>query len=252
MFTESEYEEWFHKYLGDVESPFQSEIHSPLENIPKPFNNKKWTKILLLSFLLSLALSLLLSWENAQYNKWILSWLSEALLNISLGLLVSIFIFAFTNSRDRNIAYYTDIIPLLKKRYEDMKAAYYTHHFKLQIYYQKGDFESYYWAWHAHVNACLTIVGFFEFLLDVLPFKTESFAFNKTDLRDLEDELSTANNNCQNDFFKGQKIITKKTYILCFESENKTFDLLMSLNCFIQEIQQRLYNTKYSKKRIKK
>lgn len=40
---------------------------------------------------------------------------NNALLNISFDLLVSQRIFIYTNLRDSNIAYYSDVIPLFKK-----------------------------------------------------------------------------------------------------------------------------------------
>ena len=109
MMSEHEYEEWFDKYLGDVESTLKTENTSQISNIPRPFNAKRWAGINVIILILALLGSLLFAGYNSVHPQWYFEWGCNALLNMFFGLLVSLLIFIYTNLRERNITYYTDV-----------------------------------------------------------------------------------------------------------------------------------------------
>ena len=55
---------------------------------------------------------------------WLWNWLSNALLSLSIGLVASIFVMIYTNIRDKNIAFYSEIIPCIETRIKSMRSAY--------------------------------------------------------------------------------------------------------------------------------
>ncbi len=249
---ENEYEEWFEKYLGNIESLDKDWQKSPLNNVPKPFNSKKWFWINCAALLFSLFLSLLFSFLFDNNCFWLFQWLANAFLNLSLGLLVGFFIFIFTNQRDSNIMFYTDVIPILKKRYGDMHSAYYQFIFKISRHRQQGNYEKCYEAWHILSNTSFVIIGFFEFLLAKLPFNPQCFnGLNQKHLEKAKDELLASNKQCQEEFFRNKKI-EKTTLDRCEKSLDISNYLLSTLKTLIEECEDILFNIKYNSKTVKK
>jgi hypothetical protein len=247
--TEHEYKEWFDKWLRDIESLDNSNQNSPFANAPKPFNSRKWFVINAVLLLFTLLLSLTFSYFNNIYKIWLLSWFDNAFLNILLGLMVSLLIFTFTNLRERNVLYYSDIIPLLKIRYSNLHSAFFEHTFKLSRYYQNHDYAGYYDAWHVHVNVCLVILNFYEYLFVVFPFKPKCFNVKKESLEKVSNRLLEANNLCQSEFFT-TKTISEETYKTCGESTEIPYGLLVIIGSLIEELEQNLYVLKYNKKKL--
>lgn len=246
--TEDEYKEWFIALLGDIESLDKVKQNSPFANVPKPFDSRRWYIVNGLSLLICLVLSMVFAYLNSAFDKWYFSWLENATLSISLGLLVSLVIFIFTNLRERNVVYYTDIIPLLKDRYDRLHKAYYEHIFKLSIYFQKLEYQNYYDAWYAHVNVCFKLIEFYEYLLEVFPYKPKSFHYTKQALKNITNQLLETNNRCQSEFFS-TKIISKELYDECYASLIKPDGILADIEALIVELEQKLYVLKYSMKK---
>lgn len=247
--TEYEYEEWFNKWLGDIESLDKSIPNSPFANAPKPFNNRVWLSVNLASFIFALLLSLLFSYLDSVFKLWILSWLNNAFLSISFGLLVSSEIFVYTNLRETNVQYYNEIIPLLKKRYDNLHTAFFEHTFKLSIYYQGREYQKYYEAWSAHSNTCIVIVEFYKYLFSVFLFRPKCFTAELADLDAICTKILNANQKCQEEYFS-QKTISEETYKACNEATQPPYALLMTIEALAQELQQNLYILKYSRKII--
>jgi|GEM_PF-3789861 len=247
--TEREYEDWFAKYLGDVESTDDTK-NSPLLNAPKPFKATKWTKINIVALTASFIISLLFAYLNSIYNQWLMNWISNALLNLSLGLLVSLFIFIFTNIRERNIAYYSDIIPILKKRSEDLHKAYFEYTFKFDRFYEK-DFEKCYEAWHVQSNTSFVIIQYIEFLIEVLHERPKCFTFDDSELEQAKDRILDANKKIQEEFIH-HGVITPETHQICREALQFPFYLVGLAQDIVIELQQNLYHNKYSKRTVTK
>lgn len=78
MTSEHDYEEWYQKYLGDIESVLDYEPErSPYTNTPKPFSQRKmliWCTVLIF---LSLLGSFFCSLSYESFHHWILSWFSN-------------------------------------------------------------------------------------------------------------------------------------------------------------------------------
>ena len=54
---------------------------------------------------------------------WFFNWISNTFLSLSLGVVASLLIMGYTNARERNVAFYSDIIPVLENRHENMHKA---------------------------------------------------------------------------------------------------------------------------------
>jgi hypothetical protein len=248
--SEAEYEEWFDKYLGDVESLDSDNQNSRLPNIPKPFNKKKWLYINGIILLITITTSFALAFCFEYYNSWIVEWASNALLNLSLGLIASLIIFTYTNHRDRNIAYYTDVLPLLHTRYENMHKAYFDFTFGISRAYQKSDFDSLYEAWHANSNTCFVIMNFFQYLLEVFPFEPKCFKGLTNELLEQKKGEIREVNTEMFDKYHGHEQISGELVSRCKKSTDIGFMLLMTLQELIKELEQDYFSIKYTNRKI--
>lgn len=249
--TESEYELWFDKYLGEVESlDSYTAAESPFANIPKPLNRKGWTALCSLAILCCIGGSCLLAYLYELYGVWVLNWICNVLLSLSIGLIASLILMIYSNTRERNIAFYSDLIPVLEKRHSDMQEAYLGTVLKIQRRYQEHDFEMCYQAWHANSNACYVILGFLRYLHKALPFTPDSLNINAEKIDSFEDEIYKANNQIQTEFFKG-KTISSATVDKCIRATDSGGYALSIIEDLINEFRKNLYRIKYGKDRIK-
>lgn len=121
--NEHEYEEWFEKYLGDVETlDKQGKEDSPFAYIPKPLRRIRWLVLCIISLVMSAGISLRMAFLYETTHFWLWNWLSNALLSLSIGLVASIFVMIYTNIRDKNIAFYSEIIPCIETRIKSMRS----------------------------------------------------------------------------------------------------------------------------------
>ena len=247
--TEREYEDWFEKYLGDIESLDKTRFKSPLLNIPKPFNGKKWIVFHVIVLISSVVLSFVLAYISSICGKWFYEWFSNAFLNLSLGLVASLILLLYTNHRDRNVAFYSDIIPLLKTRYENMREAYRDFTNKISRYHQQNDYENCYIALKANSNTCIVIADFFKFLITVLPYKPKSIDIDFDYLDKGIHAIVDADHKMRTEFSK-QSIISDETVKACNNANYIGQHLLFTLQKLIIEFEQMLYGIKYTKKLI--
>ena len=246
--SEAEYEEWFDKYLGDVESLNNPNQNSCLLNIPKPFNKEKWFYINGILLLITITSSFTLAFVFEYYKIWIIEWTSNALLNLSLGLIASFIIFTYTNHLNRNIAFYTDVLPLLRTRYENMNKAFYD--FVFQISITQLDYELLYEAWHANSNTCYVIISFFQYLLEVLPFKPKCFKgltnekleLKKKEIREVSEEVTE-------EYYKYNRI-SGELIERCRKANRSGFKLLIIFPELIEELEQKYFSIKYANRKI--
>ena len=237
--SEPEYKEWYAKYLGDVESLNGSQHTSPLLNIPKLFNRKKWVVIHVVLLLVGIAASFTFALINSSCSHWTYEWFSNAFLNMSFGLVVSLLIFIFTNHKERNIAFYGDVIPMLKLRYANMKEAYYDYCLKIGRYHQQKRYDICYQAWQASSATCYAIIDFFKFLLTVMPYKPKCINFDIAYLEKEQDKIYNMHIKVEEEYIK-QKAFSNKLAQECQMTIGIGGHLLYVLNSLIQEFQQTL------------
>ena len=245
--TEVEYEKWFEENLGEIESPYDYDIKSPLSNAPKPFNFHSRIRSISILLLISFLASIIMAFADSIFNHWFFSWFSNACLNLSIGLIASIILMFFTEDKSRNITFYTDILPILKSRYTKMHNAYFQFTFKIDQYYQQKEWDKYYDAWHVHCNTCFVILGFFQYLLQVLPFTPKAITFDKIYLSELSSSWLNTDHQLQSNYINNAQI-TESDYKNCKKVSDQGFALLNTLKCVIDDLEQDLYATKYNKK----
>lgn len=246
-YDKSGIQKWFEQNLGEIESPYDYDIKSPLSNAPKPFNFRSRIHSISILLLLSFITSIIMAFADSILDHWFFSWFSNACLNLSIGLIASIILMFFTEDKSRNITFYTDILPILKSRYTKMHNAYFQFTFKIDQYYQQKAWDKYYDAWHVHCNTCFVIAGFFQYLLQVLPFTPRAITFDKEKLSGLINSWSDINQQLQNDYFHNHQI-TENDYKNCKILSDQGFALLNTLKCVIDDLEQDLFATKYNKK----
>lgn len=254
MTKEHQYEEWFEKYFGDVESPYSSDLeNSPFVNTPKPFRVNLMIGICSGFAGAVVVLSCLLSYIFTHDGCWFTNWASNALLNLSIGIVASIILMFYSNLRERNIAFYSDIIPGLEMKYNKMHKGYFQYIFKFPRYYSDGDFERCFDAWHYCSNASFAIIGFLSYLNTILPFRPNCFGFTEQDLKSASDRILEANQNIQKEFYNTSKV-SKETFDKCEMALCATDNALLVISALIIELKQNLYGIKYgsqNKKAIK-
>jgi hypothetical protein len=245
--TEVEYEAWFDKYLGNVESLDKVDIDkSPLSRIPKPLKRKKWIIVAVFGLLICLVGSCLLSWVYEITCFWLWNWISNALLSFSLGIVASLLIMIYTNAKERNVAFYSDIIPILEDRCENMRKAYFSCFFKVDRYFSAKDYNKCFDAWHANCNTCFVILDFLRYLHAVLPFQPKSLTASLNDIEKAIDVLSEANQRISREFFDSNEI-RRETLDFCRRTTEYGHRGLLIVENMIQEFKCNLYGIKYGK-----
>lgn len=245
--TEHEYEEWFNKYLGEVESLHSdSSKQGVLSFIPRKLHRWHWIVSCLFALTISTFLSVYLAYHYELSNHWVLSWSSNALLSFSIGLIASIFLMLYTNACNRNVGFYSVAIPLLEKRLSDMRKAYFDYTFKIQIRYAAEDYQGCYDAWHVNSNTCFVILDFLRFLKKGFPYTPKSFYITDEELSNAEKTLLEANNRIQKEFFNN-KTITAETKDFCIRAVDCGMCGLNMLENLILELKLDLYGMQYGK-----
>lgn len=244
--TEHEYEEWFDKNLGEIESLDKADINnSPFAYVPRPLRRKRWVIICIAGLSISLCASFILSLLYEIHCLWILNWCSNAFLNLAFGLTASIIILGYTNLRDKNVAFYSDILPKMENQTEKMKHAYREYSLNIDIEYQKKDFKKCYEAWHINSNTCFVILEYLRFLNTVLPPDLKSVLLQEDDIKKAEDQLLSANSIIQHEFFI-QNTISEETVKKCTMAANCGMNALWRLDQLVITIKQGLYGLKYN------
>lgn len=246
--TEKEYHEWFNKYLSDVESLSSAKAEESLfVNAPKPTRDTFWKWTIGLSMIAFAVLSALFYWLDKAYDLWVLGWLSGITANFSIGLVASLFLLLYTGNRERNILFYTDALPILEKRIENMHKAYFDYVNHIRPYWQNGEYQECYSAWHCTSNCCFVILNYLLYLEKVLPFRPQSFDFTTEEIEDEKNKISEADNTLQKEFFS-KDIISENTVVSCENAATSGFAGLMRLEDLKTELRQNMYRTKYHRK----
>ena len=239
-FDEKTYEEWFKEYLGDVENVDRMEDPSPLRHQPSTF--KFWIWIILLS--LSIVVCGIVSFFVYETHEWI----SNLMLNFSAGLFASLVLLCFTTSKDKNINYANDVLPILKNRLSNMKEALDYSFVPLQLATQHKSYDDFYEYTRLLTNTQCVISNFIKYLTKVCRYKpkyliecaakNEDFFNDCKELSDLSYKLYTDKNTSM--FVKAreleQKVRWQATYMLGI------------LDRYIDDTTFRHYNTKYNKR----
>lgn len=246
--TEHEYEQWFEMYLGDIESPYSdySEL-SPLKNIPKPLKKKKWLWILLISLIILILSSLTFSYLYSINNHWYCDWISNALLSFLIGIVSSVLILIYTNSAEKNISFYSDIIPLLEERHSKMSAAYYDCVFHPDIKYGENNMQGCFDEWHKLVNTCAVILGFITFISNCSPEYKKRLNINADTIDKYSHELSEVNEKISKEFYTTKMI----NYTTLEDGLKITYcgsQGLSAIENMILKMKQELYRNKYAPK----
>ena len=244
--SESDYKEWFDKHLSKVESTSMGDRNSLLFHIPKPFRAKKWIAINVALLILGIAGSLSFEFAYQALNCWHFRWVSNALLNISMGLGASLFIILLTRRRDNNIAFYTNLLPILRERKKSMYDAYFEYCFKLQRW--QNDIVKFDEAWRANFNTCLTILNFFEVILSGFPYMPK--ALNGIDnemIRAHINELLETDNKYTR--IRNQNSVDKQLMDECYYAAGIGSSLLRVLDDLIKELECDLYSMRYKKRK---
>ena len=245
--TEHEYEEWFNKYLSEVESLHSdSSTHGVLSFIPRKLHRWRWIAGCLFALIILTVLSVYLACCYELSNFWLLSWISNVLLSFSIGLIASIFLMLYTNACNKNVGFYSVAIPLLEKRLSDMRKAYFDFTFKIQQRYVDGNYQGCYEAWHANSNTCFVILDFLKFLKKEFPYSPKSFYVTNEQLSNAEKNLLEANNKIQREFFNS-KTITAETKDFCIRAVDCGMLGLNMLENLILELKLDLYGMQYGK-----
>lgn len=249
--SEHEYEEWFDKYLSEIESLHSaSSKQGILSFIPRKLHRGHWIVGCLLALGISTALSVCFAYYYEQSDFWILNWGSNVLLSFSIGLIASILLMFYTNACDRNVGFYSDAISLLEKRLSNMRKAYFDFTFKIQQRYVIEDYRGCYEAWHANSNTCFVILDFLRFLKKEFPYTPQSLNITDEQLSNAEKKLLEANNRIQKEFFNN-KTITVEAKDFCIRAVDCGMIGLNILENLILELKLDLYGIQYGKHKRK-
>lgn len=202
--------------------------------------------VCIIGLVASMAISCLFSWIYEMKGLWFFNWISNAFLSLSLGVVASLLIMVYTNARERNVAFYSDIIPVLENRHENMHKAYFDYALKIDRFYYSHDYEKCYYAWHANCNTCLVILDFLRYLHTVLPFRPKSLTSSLEKIEKAKDNLTEANEKISKEYF-AHNTISEETEKICRQASDCGLVCLYEIENLIQELKCNLYGIKYGK-----
>lgn len=152
----------------------------------------------------------------------------------------------YTNIRDRNVVYYSDTIPILQTRYENMRKAYFDCSLKIYRCFYAKEYAGCYHAWIANYAASKTIFDFLRYLIKNLPFHPQSITVSSSDIDGMDDRMYEANCKIQEDFCH-HGFISTETFDMCFQVSNYGSQCLDIIKDTIQELKDNLYGIKYGR-----
>lgn len=239
--------------LGKIEIDEQRTKDSPITNVPKLFKVKKWVIWLSIITVVCTSLSFGLNYVHNEQ----LQWVSTVLINIGAGLVASIIILLFTSSRERNITYYNDIIPLLEKRYELLNNAFYFDIARNSIAVQNGDFETFLDCHKRTINTLCVIRGFYKMICDTSAYIPKYLKMYYDKLNIDFDE----NSNYSNEVFSLYNTQSGKNHETIISELNELdskqmkhsklcLDILDILQKYIEDLKMQLYIIKYSRRKL--
>lgn len=245
---ENEYEEWFDKYLSEIESPHMANEHTPFLNAPRLFNAKKYMVLLSLGMIVSAILSFVFAGFDCKYS----GWLSGIFSNLLIGLVGGLILLIYTNSKERTRAFYRHIIPILKKRLENLNCAYNYCWPKISKAYQAGDSDSYFKYCHYIINTECVIINFFEFLEDSISNQFRIFPISKEELHEAMDSVLKFNNELQKEY-NNKKRFNNEVWAYIEDMQQRAslypVKLLQLLEEIIEAFESGLYQIEFGKRK---
>ncbi len=234
MESEAEYEKWFDEKLGNFESIYGDGEKTIFDYCPKSFNLKHWLNGLIIFTIIFVILVYI-------FYKCEFDFLFNISLSVSTGLIVNLIFLIITNSKEKHINYYSNIIPILQKRRNQLAEAYHECWPQMSIAYQQNDKEKWYKYWHRLVNMSCVAIEFHNFLIKKLP---NDYKYNNN-FQDISDKLTNLNNIAFKLVNTNDKIDFKE---LNSESEKELhviFTIIMQLDSLLEKLQLNLYSRLY-------
>lgn len=232
MESEAEYEKWFDEKLGNFESIYGEK--TIFDYCPKSFNLKRWLNGLIIFTIIFVILAYI-------FYKCEFDFLFNISLSVSTGLIVNLIFLIITNSKEKHINYYSNIILILRKRRNQLSEAYHECWPQMSIAYQQNDKEKWYKYWHRLVNMSCVAIEFHNFLIKKLP---NDYKYNNN-FQDISDKLTNLNNIAFKLVNTNDKIDFKE---LNTESEKELhviFTIIMQLDSLLEKLQLNLYSKLY-------
>lgn len=234
METEAEYEKWFDENLGSFESIYSDSEKTIFDYCPKPFNLKYWLISLVVFTLLFIALGFI-------FYKLKFDYLFNISLSISTGLIVNLIFLIITSAKEKHINYYSNIIPILQKRINQLSNAYNECWPQMSIAYQQNDKDKWYKYWHRLVNISCVAIGFHNFLIEKMP---NDYKYNNN-LESVSDKLTDLNHVAFKFANTAEKIDFKKLNNECEKELHIIFSIIMQLDTLLEKLQLNLYSRLY-------
>lgn len=234
MESEKEYEKWFKEKLGSFEFVYSDDEKTIFDYCPKPFNLKHWLNGLIIFTIIFVILAYI-------FYRCEFDFLFNISLSISTGLIVNLIFLIITNAKERHINYYSNIIPILQKRRNQLSEAYDKCCPQMSIAYQQNDKEKWYKYWHRLVNMSCVAIDFHNFLIKKLP---NDYKYNNN-FQDTSDKLTNLNNMAFNFVVNDKKIDFKELNSESKKELNVIFTIIIQLDSLLEKLQLNLYSKLY-------
>lgn len=234
MEAEAEYEKWFDEKLGNFESIYSDDEKTIFDYCPKSFNLKHWLNGLIIFTIIFVILAYI-------FYKCEFDFLFNISLSVSTGLIVNLIFLIITNSKERHINYYSNIVPILQKRRNQLSEAYHECWPQMSIAYQQNDKEKWYKYWYRLVNMSCVAIEFHNFLIKKLP---NDYKYNNN-FQDSSDKLTDLNNIAFKLVNTNDKIDFKELNSEGEKELHVIFTIIMQLDSLLEKLQLNLYSKLY-------
>ena len=149
--------------------------------------------------------------------------------------------------REKNISFYSDIIPLLEERHSKMSDAYYDCALYPEIKYKENNMQGCFNEWHKLVNTCTVILNFITFISECSPEYKKRLNINVDTLNKYSQELSEVNEKILKEFHS-TKAINYNTLEAGLKITYYGSLGLSAIENMILKMKQELYRNKYAPK----
>ena len=239
LMNENEYEKWYDDYLRDIESPYSiNDFDSPFVHAPTPVNKTRWFLCLGITLVGTIIISGICFSTYGKSGGWSWSWLGNATLSLAIGVIASLIIMAYSSQRDKNISFYSTILPDMQRKYWNMRKAFDGCIVRMVENTKQKDYLAYYQAWEMSTIACHVILGYLEHLVKALPFTPDSLSkINVNTIKEVHDEIKAIRSQIDKEFSvtgdmtAEMRAECQKTLSYGNKALNIIFDLLLEFNC---------------------
>lgn len=239
--------EWREKYLSEIDTITTNKLVTPLSNMPKIYKHSFWVVLNIAVMCFCVLLSFLFALLYDTYQLWYFAWLDGLFLNLSIGLVASLYLLLSSNQKDKNVLFYSENLDLMNLQYDKLMEAKGASLGRLMKNLSYNDIEKATFDAKNVFEFSFCTINFFEIMLPRLRKNSKLFKKYKDDIIDEKKrELINLYKDFEKELFS-TKQVSRKTLEDILYYDNIADNMLSKFKIYIENVEMALYNNKYGK-----